>query len=232
MNVELIHAVYHPVEAAAIRIALRLPPQPGDSDLDLWNRKGNLPEGVVHLQESRFLDPQDQVFAASNALARIVLSPVASELPNYFYSRERVTQSTRGKPALRKAGVRCMPIRLFGINWATSWLGICWPEVYYIGWLPGFDRWILCGSYDTPEVVGCCDRMIENFCHNDDPVGTASEWLVRYWAGERDRYDQPRWEEVLCHGRISRADAEALADRVWPVESGEDELEIDENEAG
>jgi hypothetical protein len=51
-------ANHHPVEAAIIRIVLGLKPGAAAIQLDLWNRQGLLPAGVVHLRRAGG-DPYD-----------------------------------------------------------------------------------------------------------------------------------------------------------------------------
>ena len=49
---EVVAAAFHPVEAAIVRTYLGLPTKPDDSSLDVWNHAGELPAGVVHLEDA------------------------------------------------------------------------------------------------------------------------------------------------------------------------------------
>lgn len=109
--------------------------------------------------------------------------------------------------------MRFLPSHLLTINWASS-TGLDWPEAYHLAWLPGFERWLVLGSYDTPEIDGYCDCVVAHFGPCEDPIATAQRRVRRYWATQRDQVAQERWECVLRSGRISTDDAEAMAQSV------------------
>jgi hypothetical protein len=208
--------VFHPIEAAIVRIALGLSIAPDDRKLDLWRPT----RGVVSLRADQS-DVQDLQRAANNALARLILSGYEDKLPAYLWSAGGVVHSTRPEVGRKRFKTEL----LFGINWASSGPGFSWPEVYHLAWLPVFDSWVVVASRDTDEVDGYCDRVLGHFADCDEPATHAANVIEQYWSGLRD-YDQERFEEVTDTGAIS--DVDEIADRVW-AECGEcDEQEAEE----
>lgn len=214
MNSQLIKQAFHPVEAAIARIALGLPAERGDRKYDLWDRDKSLHSGVVHLEPG--FNESGRRRSASDALARMVLSGVEDTLPVYIAVSRGVTIVTRKKRAPRIPSVRAVPIFLLEVNWANSAPGISWPEAHHVGWLPGFDRWVLTSSRDTPELDGYCDRVLCQFAQCDDPVDEARTRVQLYWQDLCDAYGQKRWACLRNTGRIARQDAERMARTVWP----------------
>jgi hypothetical protein len=215
MKSDLISQAFHPVEAAIARIALGLPAEHCDRRLDLWNRRKTLPSGVVHLEPG--FNENKRSRSASDALARLVLCGIEDTLPVFAAMSRGVAIVTRKKRAPRSQPVRAMPLFLLEVNWADSGPGISWPEAYHVGWLPGFGRWVLTASRDTPEVDGYCDRVLCHFDHCDDPIAEARKRLQAYWHELKGSYGQRRWAHLFNTGRITRHDAEQMAGVVWPV---------------
>lgn len=219
MNSQLIGQAFHPVEAAIARIALGLHAERGDRKLDLWNRGLSLPSGVVHLEPG--FNESERRRSASDALARMVLSGVEDTLPVFISVNRGVTIVTRKKRAPRSPSVRAVPIFLLEVNWADSAPGISWPEAYHVGWLPGFDCWVLTSSRDTPELDGYCDRVLCHFDQSDDPVAEAGSRILAYWQRLKNAYGQARWVRLLNTGRIAQSDAARMAGTVWPLSAQE-----------
>ncbi len=215
MNSLLIDQAFHPVEAAIARIALSLHAERGDRKLDLWDRGMSLPSGVVHLEPG--FNESERRRSASDALARMVLSGVEDTLPVFITVNRGVTIVTRKKRAPRSPSVRALPMFLLEVNWADSAPGISWPEAYHVGWLPGFDRWVLTSSRDTPELDGYCDRVLCHFDQCDDPAAEAGSRIQVYWQGLKNAYGQARWASLLNAGRIAQGDVVRMASTVWPV---------------
>jgi hypothetical protein len=206
--------VFHPIEAAIVRIAL------GDeSDVhqfDLWRPT----RGVVTLRPDESGGRNLQL-AASNALARMILSGYEDTLPAYLWSAGGVVHSTRREVGLKRFKTEL----LLGIDWANSGPGVSWPEMYHLGWLPVFERWIVVASRDTDEVDGYCDRALGHFADCDEPVREAASVILHYWVGLLND-EQARFEEVTDTGLIS--DVDEIADRVWGDCDERDEEEAEE----
>jgi hypothetical protein len=215
MNSDLISQAFHPVEAAIARIALGLHAERGDRKHDLWNRDMSLPKGVVHL-EPGFNEPGRRR-SASDALARMVLSGIEDTLPVFIAVNRGATIVTRKSRAPRSPSVRALPISLLEVNWADSAPGISWPEAYHVGWLPGFNRWVLTSSRDTPELDGYCDRVLCHFDQCDDPAAEAGRRIQAEWQRLKSAYGQARWACLLFAGRITQDEAMRMASTVWPV---------------
>ena len=208
---------YHPLEAAICRIALGLPPTVEDVDLDLWNKSEKLPASVIHLLPGFWGSAGEGLDeAASNALARIVLSGCEGQLPVFeSVSRTGDSNTTRPPKAFREKAADAVQMALFEVNWADSGPGISWPEAYWLSWLPGFERWVVTASRDTPEVDGYCDRVLANFGQCVNPVATAGQRVCDYWLDIKSRFEQDRWAYLFETGRITENEAMALADKVW-----------------
>ena len=120
--------VFHPIEAAIVRIAFGDDSE--DLGLDLWRPV----QGAVSLRPDES-GRQNLQGAASNALARMILSGYEDTLPAYLWSAGGVVHSTRPDVGLKRFKTEL----LLGIDWASSGPGASWPEMYHLGWLPVFD---------------------------------------------------------------------------------------------
>ena len=209
--------VFFPTEAAIVRIALGLEPTSQDRGLDLWS--ADFPEGTVRLLPDES-DHRDLEASAGNALARMIFSGFEDQLPEFVWSRDGVVFTSR--PELGRK--RFEPQRLFQINWATSGPGFSWPEVYYLCWLPMFERWVVVSARDSPDVDGYCDRLVGHFSECDEPADEVSLVIERYWLSLKAD-QQARFEEVTEFCAL--VDAHSIADRVW--EECEDDLDEDED---
>ena len=208
-------SIYHPVEAACLRLAFGLPAEEGDAALDLWDDTGALPLTVLHLQPDGAGD-RDVDRAASNLVARLVLGGIQSRLPDgAVVARDGRVTRTRKPIGRRKAAIAPLPMLLFAINWADTAPGLSWPEAYHLGFLPVFDRWVLLVSRDSTDIDGYCDGLLAHFGPLADPVAAVVAWLEADWRMQSHSYDQQRWAYILEAGRLSEGEVEALADRVW-----------------
>jgi hypothetical protein len=203
--------VFHPIEAAIVRIAFGDDCE--DHGLDLWRPV----QGVVSLRPDES-GRQNLQGAASNALARMILSGYEDTLPAYLWSAGGVVHSTRPDVGLKRFKTEL----LLGIDWASSGPGASWPEMYHLGWLPVFDRWVVVASRDTDEIEGYCDRVLGHFADCGEPVSEAANIVRDYWAGLLE-FEQERFEDVTAVGEI--VDVDELADSVWgeQVEEESDE---------
>jgi hypothetical protein len=193
--------VFHPIEAAIVRIAFGDDCE--DHGLDLWRPV----QGVVSLRPDES-GRQNLKGAASNALARMILSGYEDTLPAYLWSAGGVVHSTRPDVGLKRFKTEL----LLGIDWASSGPGASWPEMYHLGWLPVFDRWVVVASRDTDEIEGYCDRVLGHFADCGEPVSEAANIIRDYWAGLFE-FEQERFEDITAVGEI--VDVDELADSVW-----------------
>jgi hypothetical protein len=223
LDESVVTAAFHPVEAAIVREYLGLPPRPDESSLDVWNHAGELPTGVVHLEDADgSVGDCGLDRAASDAVARLVLAGYEGTLPVWGCVREGEVTITRKDRRPRKGPVRALPLMLLEVNWADSGPGFSWPEAHHLGWLTGFNRWVVTASRDTPEIDGYCDRVLDTFAHCEDAVARARDVIQGYWQSLKDEYGQERWEYLFEEGRLTASDAEAMASAVW-AEEPEDE---------
>jgi hypothetical protein len=212
--------VFFPTEAAIVRIALGFEPTSQDRGLDLWSL--DIPEGAVRLLPDES-DNRDLQAAAGNALARMVFAGFEDQLPEFVWSTGGVVFTSR--PDLGRK--RFDPQRLFQINWATSGPGFTWPEVYYLCWLPVFERWVVVSARDSPDVDGYCDRLVGHFSDCEELAVEAAHVIEQYWLCLLAD-QQARFEEVTEFNPL--IDAHAIADRVWEDCDDEEDQDADEEE--
>jgi hypothetical protein len=165
--------------------------------------------------------------ALSNAVARIVLTSIQHRLPQWTVVRgDGQVQYARAYRPGRHAPVEFLPQHLFTINWADSGPGFSWPEAYHAVFLPGFDRYVVTASQDSPDVHGYTDEAIGHFGEDSDREKAIGRIIRDWWSWQADT-GQPRWAYLFDTGEIDTITAEAWGDAVWPVPEPEDCDEAD-----
>ncbi len=159
--------------------------------------------------------------ALSNAVARLLLSQVQDRLPQWAAMRnDGHIDFARQYSPRREGTVELLPRFLFMINWADSGPGFSWPESYNVAYLPGFDRYVVTASQDSPDVHGYTDEAIGYF-DADTPVQEGvHEAIVEWWRGQADN-GQFRWAYLFQVGEIDSDMADAWAEEVWDADSCE-----------
>ena len=161
-------------------------------------------------------------FALANAVARICLSNVQENLPQWAsFTDDELKLARTVKPQDELPSRILLPQHLFTIDWANTAPGLCWPEAYYVTHLPGWDVHVVTASQDSDEIYGYEDFAIGWFDGEADDVKGAKDVLINYWRNLHDEFDQQRWEELFG---ISSGDPEGWANEIWPSE-GEEEVE-------
>ena len=165
--------------------------------------------------------PENDEHSLPNAVARICLTSVQDDLPQWAAVNDgEVTLARKVRDTLELPERILLPRHLFTINWANSAPGISWPEAYYVTLLLGWDVHVVTASQDTDEIYGYEDFAIGWFDAKQDAVEGSKDVLTSYWGGLLSEYDQKRWEELL---EFSQGEPEDWADEVWPPEdTGED----------
>lgn len=106
---------------------------------------------------------------------------------------------------------------LLTINWASSGLGLGWPEQYRVSWLPTPGRFVVTGSFETDEERGYADIAIGHFPIPDGPVmDKVRPIILREWRLVKGALMQPPWESVVSSGLVSEEQALAWCRLVWP----------------
>jgi hypothetical protein len=116
-----------------------------------------------------------------------------------------------------------MPRFLFEINWGDSGPGFSWPEAYHLAWLPGFDRYLVTASQDSPDRYGYTDVAIGHFPADQDLMEGVEQVIVGNWQHWAEEGYQHRWAYLFGTGEVDAETAEAWADEVWDPESDDDE---------
>ena len=106
------------------------------------------------------------------------------------------------------------PVFLFEINWADSEPGFSWPVAYHVTWIPGYERWVVTGSADSPDVWGCTDIDIGWFRGTDIRAG-AGRVLRKAWRAVNKEYDQAPWVYLFGSGLVPEKESLAWRARVW-----------------
>jgi len=176
---------------------------------------GEEPAESGPIRLSRDVLDEGPVTAIANAVARICLADVQDRLPqwaacdakgNMLFGRRGFAHEERLLPL--------QPQRLMCINWADSGPGFSWPEEYHATHLPGFDRYVVTASVDSPDVFGVNDWAIGWFSGRADLLKSSKRLIARWWRTQRDN-GQGRWAYLFDAGLISEEEAERMGDRVW-----------------
>jgi len=166
------------------------------------------------------------------AVAFIVLEQAEQRLPQWSAIRDDeviLGRERRGASKIPNRKVLLQPRHLFTINWADSGPGYSWPTAYYVTWLPDYDRYVT-ASADCPDAFGYCDFALGAF-GIDTPIKEGARKIIcGDWSDQNTQWGQQRWEYLFSTELISKQEAEAWAEQVWPSERSE--LEKESVEAG
>jgi hypothetical protein len=214
-------------------------------ELALWSRRVVRPSGRPHAEDENDEEDDEPLFPVDCILdewgipkeiplmysrsgvgvAQILLERVQDRLPQWgVWSPEDGVQLARpilDRRAQRK--VELLPRLLFTINWADSGPGYSWPVSYYATYVPGFDRTVVTGSADCPDVFGFCDVALGSFGPEVSILEGSRRIIVSEWSSRRVEWDQRRWAYLFDTGLVSEADAQAWADEVWADREGDED---------
>ena len=205
-------------------------------------QRGLLPDQIAAINAEEPRDPEDwdeeqdgialienpvfggTEYALENAVARICLSGIQEDLPQWA----AVNESGALLPARKIKSPLDLPPRillseyLFTINWAYSIFGDSWPDAYYATALPCFDVTIVTLSQDSTDVYGYCDLALGWFGKTANPQAEIGGIIRRYWKNLLDEGDQKCWVELCGTGTVGVGIAQKWAAEVWADEgSGE-----------
>ena len=164
------------------------------------------------------------------AVAFIVLERAEKRLPQWSAIRDDkliLARKHRDASKIPNRKVVLQPRPLFCINWADSGPGFSWPVEYYVTWLPYYDRHVVTASADSPDAFGYCDFALGAF-RIDTPIKEGARKIIcGDWSDQNTQGGQQRWVCLFSTDLISKQEAEAWAEQVWPSERGkEDEDEF------
>ena len=160
------------------------------------------------------------------AVAFIVLERAEQRLPQWSAIRDDkviLARKHRDRTKVPNRKVLLQPRHLFTINWADSGPGYSWPTAYYVTWLPYYDRYIVTASADCPDAFGYCDFALGAF-GIDTPIKEGARKIIcADWSDQHTQGGQQRWAYLFSTELISKQEATAWAEKVWPSERGEEE---------
>jgi len=164
----------------------------------------------------RHVEATEQVSELNEAVARICLAEVQDRLPQWWSSSEErgVVIGRARFAAPERTFTPLHPERLLCINWADSGPGFSWPEDYYVTLLPGFGRYVLTASADSPDTYGVTDFALGWFRASEDRIAGSKRLLVRWWR-ETARHDGGPWAYLFNEGLIDVKEAYRMRKRVW-----------------
>lgn len=206
---------FYPVEHAILCDYFRIKRPAALRDLEIvdYDEEPRGPDDPILVVEAS--EYYWQEFAVPNAVARLLLSRVQRNLPQWASYKDGVPTWARKHWPARGGAVQVLPRRLLEINWADSGPGFSWPEAYHATFLPGYERWVVTASADTDEVYGYEDIAIGHF-RSGVPVRDGSRKLIKRWWRRRKREDQQAaWVDVWAKGLISEDEALDWRDAVW-----------------
>ena len=205
-------SLFHPVEHAILRQFFRLRPRRSDPQ-QLFQPA--MPKSDAAAPPYIGIDPCLDEHGLENAVARLCLGAIQQRLPQWgaVHADGRIVLG-RNRYARTERAIEPKPVYLFMINWADSGPGFSWPVAYHATWIPGYGRWVVTGSADSPDVWGCTDIAIGWFRGTDIRAGAGrvirSEWRKAYTG-----YDQAPWAYLFGSGLVPEEESLAWRVRVW-----------------
>jgi hypothetical protein len=157
------------------------------------------------------------------AVAFIVLERAEQRLPQWSAIADNellVARKYRDASKVPNRKVVLQPRHLFTINWADSGPGFSWPVAYYVTWLPYYDCHVVTASADCPDAFGYCDFALGAFSIKTPIKKGARKIICADWSHQNTAYEQPCWAYLFSTELISKQEAEAWAEQVWPSERG------------
>ncbi len=214
---------YEAGEVAILRAYFGLKPRPGDLPLaelyeapDDENAEADPDAPRVGPIRLRHLSVGAPVTELNEAVARICLAEVQGRLPQWWSSSAEngVVIGRARFAAPERTFTPLHPERLLCINWADSGPGFSWPEEYNVTLLPGFGRYVLTASADSPDSYGVTDFALGWFRASEDRVAGSKRLLVRWWR-EAAKHDGGPWAYLFSEGLIDVKEAYRMRKRVW-----------------
>lgn len=214
---------YEAGEIAILRAYFGLKPRPRDMALaELYEAPAD--EGAATDPDAprvgpirlRHVEATEQVNELNEAVARICLAEVQERLPQWWTSSaEHGAVVGRARFAVpERTFTPLNPERLLCINWADSGPGFSWPEEYNVTLLPGFGRYVLTASADSPDTYGVTDFALGWFRASEDRVAGSKRLLVRWWR-ETAKNDGGPWAYLFNEGLIDVKEAYRMRRLVW-----------------
>jgi hypothetical protein len=182
----------------------------------LYEAEGDDGERVGPIRLSRHVGDEGTVSAISHAVARICLADVQDRLPQWA-AVDSMGNTLLGRPEF-KHQQRLLPLEpegLLCINWADSGPGYSWPEDYHVTHLPGFHRYVVTASTDSPDAHGVTDWAIGWFSGRADAVKSSRRLIARWWRSLMNDCDQGKWEYLFHEGLLDETWAKRTRARVW-----------------
>ena len=212
-------------------LGLERPPALADIDIDASTLNNPGPDGTspVRLPAGAGGYEGTRETQLANAVARIALNAIAARLPQWR-SRSASgdwTVGREGQPR-RTTTIDPLPRHLLTINWADSGPGFSWPEAYHATWLPGFDRFVVTLSDDSPDVHGYTDLAIGHFAGDADFDREIERIVCGFWSSHTDADTDQAWQDLWDAGHVGWDTAYAWRETVWGI--GEDDEPVDEND--
>ena len=204
-------------EAAILRAYFDLKRRRGDPPLKSLYTDDEDAEGPIRLW--RCVREDSPVSALANAVARICLAGVQDRLPQWALidsnGHELLGRQEFGHEPRLEA---LEPEPLLCINWADSAPGFSWPEEYRVTYVPGFDRYVVTASVDSPDAYGVTDFAIGFLGREVDYDAGCRQAVQTWWQGRQILGGSP-WEYVFDEGQIDELTALRLRHAVWPDET-------------
>lgn len=211
---ELFHPIVHAILADYLQVE-RLPCATGinleDEVEQDWNNENQ--DGVIRPRPTCNGDVDDGLL--ENAVARLVLNGIENRLPQWaaVYADGQILLG-RTHNRKRKGQLTLLPQFLFEINWADSGPGYSWPEQYHVAYVPGYHRYVVTASQDSPDTYGYEDIAIGQF-PAETPLEAGCRQAIIDWWRQLDRDPDLRWQDFWSAGLFNDSEAYEWADVVW-----------------
>ena len=186
--------------------------------LDIWFAGKPTDEAAVAwLAAEGFEEPPSRPYKVIDAwVGSFAVRHIQDRLPNCGISyREGEIILTRTRRKVRSQKVMGLVRHLFGINWADSGPGFSWPADYNLVWFPGYERFVLTYSADSPDALGYCDLAIGSIAPSADWKESVHQLLVADWGKQWWFNEQAPWQALLAAGSVSEEEALRWRKEAW-----------------
>ena len=217
--------LYHPIEHAILADYFKVERPTCARDINLedaveheWDAENH--DGIIRIRPG--LGGSLDYYTLENAVARLALNGIEKRLPQWAVAYED-GQILYGRTHnhKRNAQITLLPTFLFEINWADSGPGFSWPEQYHAAYVPGFHRYVVTASQDSPDAYDYEDIAIGHFPAETTLEAGCRQVIIDWW-GQRGGDSELRWEAFWIPGLIDELEAWKWSDAVWGEDTSEE----------
>lgn len=177
--------IFHPQEQAILfdYFGMERPGELRAVDASARGSTSDDPEEPVLVEPDA--DGRPSTNGMANAVARLLLARIQSRLPQWIARKKGKIVLGRQHRRAKTRQVDPLPQFLFQINWANSGPGFSWPEAYHVTYVPGFQKFVVTASQDSPDAYGYADLAIGWFAEETDVIQGSKRVILEWWEEAR-----------------------------------------------